>query len=96
MHISTNDAFVDGRMRVIAPKVTGTVTVIYIGDNQLVKRNGLLLEIDPADYEVELEQAQADLNAQRTMLSEIMGSVDNVKKQLEEIPAVMGSRSGKP
>jgi membrane fusion protein (multidrug efflux system) len=88
-HISTDDAFVDGRMHVIAPKVPGTVKVIHIQDNQLVKRNDLILEIDPVDYEVMVRQAQADLDNQRTTLSEIKDSVDTVKKQMEQITAAV-------
>ncbi|OGP55679.1 MAG: hypothetical protein A2Y65_02920 [Deltaproteobacteria bacterium RBG_13_52_11] len=88
-HISTNDAFVDGRVHVIAPKVPGTVKVILIQDNQLIKRDDLILEIDPRDYEVMVKQAQADLDAQRTILSEIRGSVDTVKKQLKQIAAAL-------
>jgi membrane fusion protein (multidrug efflux system) len=86
-HISTNDAFVDGRVHVIAPKVPGTVKVIHIQDNQLVKKTDLILEIDSRDYEVMVKQAQADLDAQRTILSEIRDSVDTVKKQREGIAA---------
>jgi membrane fusion protein (multidrug efflux system) len=88
-HISTDDAFVDGRMHVIAPKVAGTVKAINIQDNQLVKRSELILEIDPADYEVLVRQAQADLDNQRTTLSEIRDSVDTVKKQMEQITAAL-------
>jgi membrane fusion protein (multidrug efflux system) len=88
-HISTDDAFVDGRMHVIAPKVPGTVKAIHIQDNQLVKRSDLILEIDPVDYEVMVRQAQADLDNQRTTLSEIKDSVDTVKKQMEQINAAV-------
>jgi len=87
--ISTDDAFVDGRMHVIAPKVAGTVKLIQIQDNQFVKRNDLILEIDPVDYEVMVRQAQADLDAQRTTLSEIKDSVDTVKKQMKQITAAL-------
>lgn len=86
-HISTDDAFVDGRMHVIAPKVSGTVKAIHIQDNQFIKRNDLILEIDPVDYEVMVRQAQAALDAQRTTLSEIKDGVDTVRKQMEQITA---------
>jgi len=62
-HISTDDAFVDGRVHVIASKIPGTVRVIHIIDNQFVKKNDLLLEIDPVDYDVKVREAQADLQA---------------------------------
>jgi multidrug resistance efflux pump len=34
-HITTDDAFVDGRIHIIAPKVTGTVKVLCVNGNQL-------------------------------------------------------------
>ena len=51
-HITTDDAFIDGHIHTIASKVKGTVKRIYVKDNQAVKKGDMLLEIDPADYEV--------------------------------------------
>src|SRR4030066_1017677 len=60
-HISTDDAFVDGRVHVIASKISGTVKAIYVKDNQFVKREDPILEIDSTDYEVKVKEAQAGL-----------------------------------
>ena len=86
-HITTDDAFVDGRVHVIASKITGTVKVILINDNQFVKKNDLILEIDPIDYNVKVREAQADLLAERAKLSVIQDGVETVKKRLSEIIA---------
>jgi len=86
-HISTDDAFVDGRVHVIASKIQGTVKVLYVNDNQFVKRNDLMLEIDPADYDVRVKDARAGLETERERLSEIRYRVDTTKKQLTEIIA---------
>jgi membrane fusion protein (multidrug efflux system) len=83
-HITTDDAFVDGRIHLIASKVPGTVKVIHVKDNQFVKRNDLLIEMDPRDYEVKLKEAQAGLDTERAKLSEIRDRVDMVRKQLSE------------
>lgn len=58
---STDDAFVEGRIISIAPRVSGPVTNLLIDDNQPVKKGELLLEIDPNDYRVALDQAKAKL-----------------------------------
>lgn len=86
-HITTDDAFVDGRIHLIASKVPGTVKVIHINDNQFVKKNDLILEVDPADYDVKVKEAQADLQAETAKLSVIRDGVDTVKKRLSEIIA---------
>ncbi len=86
-HISTDDAFVDGRVHVIASKIPGTVGALYITDNQLVRKNDPLLEIDPVDYDVRVKEAQAGLQVERARLSELQDRVNTAKKQLAEIIA---------
>ena len=86
-HISTDDAFVDGRVHVIASKISGTVKAIYVNDNQFVKREDPILEIDSTDYEVKVKEAQAGLETEKAKLSEIRDKVDTAKKQLTGILA---------
>lgn len=86
-HISTDDAFVDGRVHAIASKIPGTVKAIHVKDNQFVKKGALILEMDPMDYEVRVKEAQAGLETEKAKLSEIRDRVDTVKKQLREIIA---------
>jgi membrane fusion protein (multidrug efflux system) len=86
-HISTDDAFVDGRVHAIASKIPGTVSTIHVKDNQFVKKGDLLLEIDSTDYEVKVKEARAGLETERAKLPEIRDRVDTVKKQLNEIIA---------
>jgi membrane fusion protein (multidrug efflux system) len=62
-HESTDDAFIDGHIIQVSPKASGYVARIYVNDNQQVKAGDLIVEIDPRDYEVRLQQAQAALNA---------------------------------
>jgi membrane fusion protein, multidrug efflux system len=62
-HESTDDAFVEGHVVAISPKVSGHVVKLHIADNQVVKKGDLLLEIDPRDYEQQVKQAQAALDA---------------------------------
>ena len=59
----------DGQVRTqviqVATRVTGMVTKIHVVDNQKVKTGDLLFEIDPSQYQVKLNQAEARL--QRTL-----------------------------
>ena len=64
---STNDAYLGADSVTIAPKVSGYVTEVAVGDNQRVKAGDVLARIDPRDYQTALDSAQADLeNAQAT------------------------------
>src|SRR4051794_1899061 len=62
-HESTDDAFIDGHIIQVSPKVSGYVGKIYVTDNQQVKEGDLIAEIDARDYDVRLQQAKAALNA---------------------------------
>src|SRR5207244_9161003 len=52
---STNDAYVEGRIIRISPKVSGQVISLRVDDNDAVKAGELLLEIDPVDYQAKVD-----------------------------------------
>ena len=60
---TTDDAQVDGHFNAISTRISGTVVYINpdIENDHYVKAGTLLLELDPRDYEAELEHARADL-----------------------------------
>ncbi|NYF89965.1 HlyD family secretion protein [Tunturiibacter empetritectus] len=57
----TDDAQVDGDLYQVSSRVTGQVIKVYVEDNQEIKIGDPIAEIDPRDYQVALEQAQANL-----------------------------------
>jgi membrane fusion protein, multidrug efflux system len=57
----TDDAQVDGDLYQVSSRVTGQVLKVYVDDNQTVQAGQPIAEIDPKDYQVALEQAQANL-----------------------------------
>ncbi len=65
-HESTDDAFVEGQVIQISPKIAGHIVKVYVKDNQPVKQGDLLLELDARDFQARLEQAQAALKAAET------------------------------
>ena len=56
---TTDDAFVEGHIVRISPKVTGTIEKLYVDDNDSVKKGMLLVEIDDRDYKARYDQAKA-------------------------------------
>jgi membrane fusion protein (multidrug efflux system) len=66
----TDDAFIDGRVTQINPKVAGYVTSLLVDDNQLVKAGDLLLEIDPRDFEAALRESRATLDQARDQVKQ--------------------------
>ena len=57
--IGTDDAYITGRVHNIAPKIPGTIKAVHIEDNQNVKKGDILVEIDPVDYELKVNEARA-------------------------------------
>lgn len=62
-HEWTDDAAIDAHIVSISSKIAGQVLHVWVDDNQLVKKGDLLVEIDPIDFEVRLDQARATLAA---------------------------------
>jgi membrane fusion protein (multidrug efflux system) len=56
----TDDAQVDGYINPISARITGHVTKLAVQDYQYVQPGTVLVELDPADYQVAYEQARAD------------------------------------
>jgi membrane fusion protein (multidrug efflux system) len=60
---STDDAYTEGNAVSIAPKVPGYIVENRVNDNIFVRAGDVLLKIDPRDYIVARDQAQANLDA---------------------------------
>ncbi|NWF52340.1 MAG: HlyD family secretion protein [Nitrospirae bacterium] len=84
-HITTDDAFIEGTIYTIASKVSGTIKDVYVKDNQFVRENEILLEIDPVDYDVKVQEVLSRLNAEKSKLFEIEAKIETLKKQLLEL-----------
>ncbi|MBV9405655.1 MAG: HlyD family secretion protein [Acidobacteriaceae bacterium] len=65
---STDDAQVDGHLNPVSARIDGTITKVYVEDNQMVQAGQLLVELDPQDYQVVLDQALAQLAEARSMV----------------------------
>lgn len=62
-HESTDDAFIDGRIVQVAPKVSGHVVKLHVRENQEVREGDLIAELDARDFEARLDAARAALAA---------------------------------
>ena len=58
---STDDAQVDAHLYPVSARISGYVVRVNVDDNQYVQKGAVLVEIDPKDYQVAVEQAKASL-----------------------------------
>jgi membrane fusion protein (multidrug efflux system) len=71
----------------IAPQVPAPVIALHINDNQLVRQGDLMIELDPTDYEVALEQAQAQLAASQGRLAQAQAQEESAKASVDQAAA---------
>ncbi|MGY8676879.1 HlyD family secretion protein [Bradyrhizobium sp. UFLA05-153] len=73
---TTNDAYVRAELTRLASRVTGEVLNVAVTDFQRVHAGDLLIQIDPADYQAQVAQAEANVAAAQAAL-------DNLSNQVE-------------
>ena len=72
---STDDAYVNGHVTMVAPRVSGQVAKVFVDDNQRVKKGDLLVQLDKEPYQVQVAikkaavaSAEADLAAANALV----------------------------
>jgi membrane fusion protein (multidrug efflux system) len=99
VHESTDNAFIDGHIVQVSPRVAGHVAKVNITDNQFVHAGDVLLELDPADYQAALDEAngklvaaQADLTAAKSAVAEADAQVTAAQAAVAQASAEAASR----
>jgi membrane fusion protein (multidrug efflux system) len=75
-HEETDNATVAGHIHQVSSRITGTVTEILVQDNQRVRKGELLVQLDPRDYQLKVQQAQAALEAANRQAAAAQASID--------------------
>src|SRR6516164_6089743 len=66
--ISTDDAYVNGYVTFVAPRVPGQVSRVLVDDNNRVKKGDVLVELDPKPYQVQVAIKQATVETAQAQL----------------------------
>jgi len=74
--VSTDDAYVKADNTTIAPKVSGYISQVLVGDNQHVKAGQVLARIDDRDFKTALDQARADVAAAQASIESKRAQLD--------------------
>ncbi len=94
--VSTDDAYVNGHVTFVAPRVQGQVKRVLVDDNYRVKKGAVLVELDKEPYQVQLaikkaavEVAEADLAAAqaqvRSLVAQSRANRFKLKHAMEEV-----------
>jgi membrane fusion protein (multidrug efflux system) len=79
---NTDDAFIDGHIIQVSARVSAQVLSVLIDDNQEVKKGQALVELDPRDFKVALEKAQAQLAQAQAQVLQAQAQADQSKADL--------------
>jgi membrane fusion protein (multidrug efflux system) len=66
--VSTDDAYVNGYVTFVAPRVSGQVARVLVDDNNRVKMGDVLVELDPEPYQVQVAIKQAAVDTAQANL----------------------------
>ncbi|AGS23456.1 HlyD family secretion protein [Rhizobium etli] len=85
--VSTDDAYIEGDIATISPKVTGYVAKVNVVANQEVKAGDVLATLDDGDYQNALDQANAQIATEQLSLSRIDAQIEGAKASLVQAQA---------
>jgi membrane fusion protein, multidrug efflux system len=84
---STDDAYLQADSVTVAPKVSGYVTDVYVGDNATVKAGDPLVKLDTRQYQVALDQAQATIAARAADIQRAQADILQQHANIEQAKA---------
>lgn len=85
--VSTEDAYIEGDIAIISPKVSGYVAEVNVTDNQMVKAGDPLVTLDNGDYLIALEQTEAAIDTEMLSLKRIDAQIVGAQATLEQADA---------
>jgi membrane fusion protein, multidrug efflux system len=83
-HVSTDDAYVNGHVTYVAPRVTGVVARVLVDDNQFVEEGAPLVELDPEPYRLTVEQRQAALAQAKLTVDQQAAALEQARAELRQ------------
>ncbi|OJF96577.1 HlyD family secretion protein [Pararhizobium antarcticum] len=85
--ISTDDAYIEGDIALISPKVSGYIETVNVVANQHVKAGAPLITLDREDYRIAADQAQAQIDTEKLSLQRFDAQIAGAKASLQQAQA---------
>jgi membrane fusion protein (multidrug efflux system) len=81
-HVDTDDAQIDGHIDPVIPRVSGYVTGVTVSENRKVSDGDVVITIDPREFQIKLETAQASLQTAEAGLQTANATLANARAAL--------------
>jgi membrane fusion protein (multidrug efflux system) len=79
--VETDNAYVSGHVHNVSTRIPGVVTRVLFDDNQIVKAGDVLVELDPADQRVKVDQIQAQIASVQQQIVQADAAVEQARAQ---------------
>ena len=89
IYVTTDGAYVDGHIHMVSSRVPGTVDEVAVESNELVERGELLVELDPAIYELNVRDAEAVMEMARNDVDQLKAAVQAADAHLSHAKATL-------
>ncbi|EKF58888.1 HlyD family protein secretion protein [Agrobacterium albertimagni AOL15] len=89
--VSTEDAYIEGDIAIISPKVSGYVEKVNVASNQVVRAGDPLVTLDGGDYQIAYDQAVAGKQSSELAVSRIDAQIVGGQASVAQAQAQLGS-----
>ncbi len=86
---TTDNAYVQGDITVLSPRIDGDIAAVLVTDNQRVRAGDPLVELDPADWRAREMQSEANVAEARASVTTLQAQI---KQQRANLTAMAASR----
>lgn len=80
--VSTDDAYVNGDVTYVAPRISGQVSRVLVSENNVVRKGDLVVELDSEPYQVQVNIAQAAVDSAKAELVAAQAQVNGLEAQV--------------
>lgn len=80
--VSTDDAYINGNVTYVAPRISGQVARVLVSENNVVRKGDLLVELDSEPYQVQVNIAQAAVDSAKAELVAAQAQVNGLEAQV--------------
>ena len=89
--VSTDDAYIEGDIAIISPKVSGYVEKVNVANNQVVRAGDPLVTLDGGDYQIAYDQAVAGKQSSELAVARIDAQIVGGQASVAQAQAQLGS-----
>jgi membrane fusion protein (multidrug efflux system) len=89
--VATDDAYVQADSTTVAPKVSGYLSAVLVGDNERVTAGQVLARIDDRDFVAALDQAKADVAAAQALIASKQAALETQQSVIEAARATIAA-----